>query len=307
MTVEECSPSNFRFSVDVLDCRKTDLLLSYVLTGKKFSRPPAEKFIAIKEDETWGAGKAHTALLTDGESRGRIKCTLAAWTGVAFKIPRTALDQCEDRDELKQSGEYFLLGMSDETGRSAVYIGQAGARKNGEGILSRLQEHRRDPEKDYWTEAAVFTASDNSPGATELSSLEHRFCTMAPEAKRYDVKNGNDPNFGSTTEEKMCAMEEFVENARVMMETLGHKLFEPLTHWTVQTTQPADGEVAAERRLYLKRTVSNVGTMEGEGAQSAEGFVVLRGALCRRWGAPNSGIRKGAARRGAAERKELFA
>lgn len=150
--------------------------------------------------------------------------------------------------------------------------------------MSRLQEHRRDPEKDYWTEAAVFTASDNSPGATELSSLEHRFCTMAPEAKRYDVKNGNDPNFGSTTEEKMCAMEELVENARVMMGTLGHKLFEPLTHWTVQTTQPADGEVAAERRLYLKRTVNNVGTMEGESAQSAEGFVVLRGALCRRWG-----------------------
>ena len=150
--------------------------------------------------------------------------------------------------------------------------------------MSRLQEHRRNPEKDYWTETAVFTASDSSPGATEISSLEHRFCTMAPEAKRYDVKNGNDPNFGSTTEEKMCAMEEFVENARVMMGTLGHKLFEPLTHWTVQTTQPADGEVAAERRLYLKRTVSNVGTMEGESAQSAEGFVVLRGALCRRWG-----------------------
>lgn len=123
MTVEECSPSNFRFSVDVLDCRKTDLLLSYVLTGKKFSRPPAEKFIAIKEDETWGVGKAHTALLMDGESRGRIKCTLAAWTGAAFKISRTALDQCKNRDELKQSGEYFLLGMSDETGRSTVYIG----------------------------------------------------------------------------------------------------------------------------------------------------------------------------------------
>ena len=168
--------------------------------------------------------------------------------------------------------------MSDETGRSAVYIGQAGTRKNGEGILSRPQEHRRNPEKDYWTEAAVFTASDNSPGATELSSLEHRFCTMAPEAKRYDVKNGNDPNFGSITEEKMCAMEEFVENARVMMGTLGHKLFEPLTHWTVQTTQPADGEVAAERRLSLERTVSNVGTMEGEGAQTAEGFVVFKGS-----------------------------
>ena len=75
-------------------------------------------------------GKNIQLFLMDGDAAGRIKCTLANWTGVAFKIPRTELDKCKDRDDLKQSGVYFLFGTSDETGKKVVYIGQAGARKN---------------------------------------------------------------------------------------------------------------------------------------------------------------------------------
>lgn len=97
----------------------------------------------------------------------------------------------------EQSGVYFLFGMSDETSRGVVYIGQAGARKNGEGILNRLQEHKRNLDKDYWTEAVVFTTSNNSFGPTEISCLENRFCNLAIEAKRYEVKNGNDPTPGN--------------------------------------------------------------------------------------------------------------
>ena len=78
-------------------------------------------------------GKSINIFLMDGEPTGRIKCTLANWTGVAYKIPRTALDLCKERDDLKQSGIYFLFGTSDQTGNNVVYVGQAGARKNGEG------------------------------------------------------------------------------------------------------------------------------------------------------------------------------
>ena len=47
-------------------------------------------------------GKNIQLFLMDGDAAGRIKCTLANWTGVAFKIPRTELDKCKDRDDLKQ-------------------------------------------------------------------------------------------------------------------------------------------------------------------------------------------------------------
>ena len=157
-------------------------------------------------------GKSINLFLMDGDASGRIKCTLANWTGVAYKIPRTELDKCKERNDLKQSGVYFLFGTSDETGNGVVYIGQAGARKNGEGILNRLMEHKRNPEKDYWTEAIFFTTSNNSLGPTEISYLENRFCNLAIAANRYDVKNGNDPTQGNITEEKESEMEEFIDS-----------------------------------------------------------------------------------------------
>ncbi|MHB1152722.1 MAG: GIY-YIG nuclease family protein [Eubacteriales bacterium] len=141
-------------------------------------------------------GKNINLFLMEGTPNGRIKCTLANWTGVAYKIPRTELDKCEDIAILKQSGVYFLLGVSDETGHDVVYVGQAGVKKNGEGILLRLKEHVRNQEKDYWIEAITFATSNNSFGPTEISYLENRFCNMAKDAGRSIVKNDKDPSSG---------------------------------------------------------------------------------------------------------------
>ena len=166
-----------------------------------------------------------------------------------------------------------------ETGKNVVYIGQAGARKNGEGILNRLQEHKRNPEKDYWTEAIVFTTSNNSLGPTEISYLENRFCNMALKAKRYEVKNGNDPTPGNITEEKESEMEEFIDYAKVIMGTLGHKVFEPLNKPVIAATQASNDTVAEDAiELHLERTIKNVGKVEANGKQTAEGFVVLQGS-----------------------------
>ena len=48
-------------------------------------------------------GKNINLFLMDGEVNGRIKCTIPNWTGLAFKIPRTSLDLCKYRPELKQT------------------------------------------------------------------------------------------------------------------------------------------------------------------------------------------------------------
>lgn len=223
-------------------------------------------------------GKSINLFLMDGDASGRIKCTLANWTGVAYKIPRTELDKCKEREDLKQSGVYFLFGISDETSKGVVYIGQAGARKNGDGILTRLMEHKRNPDKDYWTEAIVFTTSNNSFGPTEISYLENRFCNLAVDAKRYDVKNGNDPTSGNITEEKESEMEEFIEYAKVIMGTLGHKLFEPVSKpATIKSDDSVDVSEDAVK-FYLERTIKNVGKVQAIGTQTAEGFVVLHGS-----------------------------
>ena len=49
-------------------------------------------------------GKNINLFLMDGDASGRIKCTLANWTGVAYKIPRTEIEKCKNREDLKWSG-----------------------------------------------------------------------------------------------------------------------------------------------------------------------------------------------------------
>ena len=226
-------------------------------------------------------GKSINLYLMDGTASGRIKCSLSNWTGVAYKIPRTELDKCKDREDLKQSGVYFLFGTSDQTGDNLVYIGQAGARKNGEGILFRLQEHKRNPDKDYWTEAIVFTTSNNSFGPTEISYLENRFCNLALEAKRYSVKNGNDPTQGHITEEKESELEEFIDYSKIVMGTLGHKVFERIVPLSLNKTN-ADDPVVVQETFELRQ-----GSASAKGQRTSDGFVVLRDSIVKLAVAPS--------------------
>lgn len=200
--------------------------------------------------------------LMDGEPSGRMKCSLANWTGIAYKIPRTALDKCKDLDILKQSGVYFLFG-TDKSDNAVVYIGQAGARKNGKGLLLRIQEPHASI--DYWTEAVMFTTTNNSFGPTEISYLENRFCNMAVQSGRYVVKNGNDPNLGNITEETESELEEFIDYAKIVMGTLGHKVFEPFV--------PSSEAEDAEPVLYLE-----YGKGRASGKRTSDGFVIFKGS-----------------------------
>lgn len=213
----------------------------------------------------------------DGVPKGRIKCTLANWTGIAYKIPRTELEKAKSIDYLKQSGVYFLFSTSDETQDNIVYIGQAGTRKKGEGILNRLQEHKRNPDKDYWTEAVAFTTTNNTFGPTEISYLENQFTKLALDSKRYIVKNGNEPSQGHVTEEKESELEEFIDYAKIVIGALGYRVFEPLVvdDTPAETSEPSEKEL----NLFFKRkSKKSKKTIEASAKQTSEGIVLLKGS-----------------------------
>jgi len=79
-------------------------------------------------------GKTIKLFLIDGDANGRISCELSNWSGKAYKIPRTKVKECADRDDLQSPSVYLLLGK-DEEGIELVYIGEA------ESILTRLNSH----------------------------------------------------------------------------------------------------------------------------------------------------------------------
>ena len=212
--------------------------------------------------------------LMDGEVTGKIKCTLSNWTGVIYKIPRIQLGDLKSRDEMKQSGIYFLFGRDEDKQKDVTYIGQATTRKNGEGILLRIQEHTRDTHADYFNDVIILTTQNNSFGPTEISYLENKFTQLAKEAGRYIVKNGNDPNPGNVTEEKESELDEIVENTLMIIGTLGYRVFVPMTKKVSQDLTDNHSTY-----LYLKRkTKKSNKVIEATCERTTEGFVVLEGS-----------------------------
>ena len=212
--------------------------------------------------------------LMDGEVTGKIKCTLSNWTGVIYKIPRIQLGDLKSRDEMKQSGIYFLFGRDEDKQKDVTYIGQATTRKNGEGVLLRIQEHTRDTHADYFNDVIILTTQNNSFGPTEISYLENKFTQLAKEAGRYIVKNGNEPNPGNVTEEKESELDEIVENTLMIIGTLGYRVFVPMTKKVSQDLTDNHSTY-----LYLKRkTKKSNKVIEATCERTTEGFVVLEGS-----------------------------
>lgn len=206
-------------------------------------------------------GKTLKLFLIDGEVGGRVKGSLANWTGVAYKIPRIDVDKCKDIPMLNQSGVYFLFGR-DEEDNDLVYIGQAGSRKNGQGLLLRVQEPHSTI--DDWSEVIMFTTSNNTFGPTEISYLENKFCNLAIKSGRYIVQNSNDPNLGNVTEETEAELEEFIDYARIVMGSLGHKVFEADAKVDAKDNQPM---------MYLEYK-----KLKATGKRVKDGFVVFKGS-----------------------------
>lgn len=208
----------------------------------------------------------------DGDVTGRIKCTMPGWSGLAYKIPRIYLDKCKDREQLKHSGVYFLFGKNNFD-EDAVYIGQAGIRKNGEGVLFRVAEHLKDDF--YFNEAVMFTTSGNSWGPTEISYLENKFTNLAIDTNRYKVQNGNDPNPGNVTEEKEAELEIYVEQFKIMLGVLGYRIFVPLVKTPESVVEERDDELILGLSRKIKRSQRNI---EAYCKRTNEGFVVLAGS-----------------------------
>lgn len=212
----------------------------------------------------------------DGEVTGRIKCTLSNWTGLAYKVPRLYLEKCKDRQDLKQSGVYFLFGKNDD-GEDEVYIGQAGIRKNGEGVLFRVSEHLKD--EIYFSDAVMLTTQNNSFGPTEISYLENKFTNMAIDVDRYNVRNGNDPNPGNVTEEKESELEDFIEYSKMVLGVLGYKIFVPIVDKdTKEKYENSNNDKESILHLSRKSGKSNR-QIEAKCKRTDEGFVVLKGSM----------------------------
>lgn len=206
-------------------------------------------------------GKSIELFLANGTADSLITAELSNWNGKAIKIPRIEISDCK-RDDIKGAGVYFLC-CKEEDDSDSVYIGES------ETIQERLNQHIRDynadKEKFYWTTAVIFLGRDLNKAL--IRYLEDRFVQIARESKRYKVLTKN--TYGKTVmkESQTAAMEEFIDNVRILINALGYKVLEPTVHNDPNST--VDDEA-----LFL-----NLGNASGKGMVTTEGFVLFAGAV----------------------------
>lgn len=193
--------------------------------------------------------------LIDGDPNGRLSCELSNWTGKAYKIPRIKIKDCSDRLDLNTTGVYLLFGKNDEN-KDLVYIGEA------ENVLVRMNQHLSS--KDFWKEAIVFISKDENLNKAHIKYLENRLYKIGVDNNRYIIENSSKPTLSSISESDRAEMEEFLDNIKLLVNTLGHKVFEDKREIS-KVAKPKD-------LLYLK----NSRGCEAIGEQTSEGFLVLK-------------------------------
>lgn len=203
-------------------------------------------------------GKTIKLFLIEGEPNGRITCELSNWTGKAYKIPRSKVKDCTDREDLVNPGIYLLFGKS-ETGKDLVYIGEA------ESVFKRLTQQIA--QKDFWNETIAFISKDENLNKAHIKYLENRLYQSALEANRYVIENNTIPTLSVISEADRAEMEEFLQNIKILVNTLGHKVFE-------EKREIKSPEQEEESLFYIKAARG----ADAVGEQSSDGFVVFKGS-----------------------------
>ena len=153
----------------------------------------------------------------DGNHNGRIMCELSNWNGRVYKISRNDLSEFANRPDCDYTGVYFLFGK-DEDNNDTVYVGEA------EKMLVRLKQHLKD--NNYWNDCVVVISKDNILNKAHVKYLENKFFNLALDAKRSSVINSTIPTCSSISEFDEFMLSEFIENARLLVNTLGFKVFD---------------------------------------------------------------------------------
>lgn len=193
--------------------------------------------------------------LSQGDPKRLRTAELSNWTGKAVAGPRSEFDSVLAREESQKSGVYFLTGIDPESGKNAVYIGEA------ESIRDRIKSHL---EKDYWNQIVFFTSKDENLTKAHIRYLEGRLIDQAREAGRAEVKNTQSSG-ARLPESDREDMEIFLEKIHQLLPVLGVEVLVP----TVKNTES----------ISKNETLScEIKGLKATGQLTPNGIVVLAGS-----------------------------
>jgi hypothetical protein len=209
-------------------------------------------------------GRSIRIFLADGSPTGLRHVEIVNWSGQALACPRSRFSELGKWEESKRPGVYFLFENSAGD-NNVAYIGES------EDVFKRLADHDR--KKDFWNEVIVFTSKDENLTKGHIKYLEARLVEISKNADRYQLENSNTPTKSSLPRADAATMEEFVDNIRIVLGSLSHRILEPIAssvNPTVAETKD-DSLVNYDFSFKVNKIIAN-------GRVTDDGFLLLKGS-----------------------------
>jgi len=175
----------------------------------------------------------------DGNPNGRIMCELSNWNGRVYKISRNEISDFSNREDSENTGVYFLLGK-DENNSDTI----------------------------YWNDCIAVISKDNLLNKAHVKYLENKFYSLAKTAGRSTVVNSTVPTCSSISEYDEAMLQEFISNTKLLINTLGYKVFDLIEDTSVKLNQN-------QSYFYIKAARG----AEATGIIVSDGFAVLKGSI----------------------------
>lgn len=215
-------------------------------------------------------GRTVKIYLVDGVPGGLITAEIMNWTGKFTVAPRSQLADLVQRNELKRTGVYFLIGSNPEDpSQDIVYIGET------DNILTRLTQHNKDADKEFWEKTVVVTSKDENLTKAHGRYLESRLIQIAIQSKRAQVKNGTTPEISSLPEPDVADMEYFLEQIQMILPVLGYSFVNPLP-----VTKPTPN--TSDAKDISPIFCLSYGGVNAKAQEINDEFVILEGSLARK-------------------------
>lgn len=204
------------------------------------------------------SGSSIRIFLVDGRPEGLRLVEKSNWTGLGVVCSRAQYPEVRSRDDLDRPGIYVLTGPDEaDPSTTRVYVGES------ETVRSRLDAHLK--EKEFWTQATVFTSKDANLNKAHIRHIEAKLINLALEADRVSVDNGNAPQTVPMSEADRADADGFLEDMLVLFPVLGIDAFE-------SPEQQSIGEA------LLTLTGPDA---QATGRDTPAGFVVQQGSIAR--------------------------
>ena len=217
--------------------------------------------------------------LCDGDPDGMRKAQInnAAIQAIAFR--KNQLSEVRKKyPQIEDPGVYILIGSEGE--RHQAYIGES------EAVGARLAFHRSDSKegrsKAYWEDTVALISKDENLTKSHVRYIESKLIGLGINELRWTRPKGVNPspNAGKLPSEDQAVMDEFVEQAKVLIGVLGWDLFRDRR----VVIDPPVGETNNPRRPKLD--VMQKFSYKGRGIDAtlviASGeYVVLKGSRAR--------------------------